>query len=244
MATSNKTPNYNLPQWVSSDLTSWMGDLNPAFDVIDTALQANKEAAATAAQNATQANLKAENAGNAAASAAEAAVTAQSAAQTAQTAANTANAAAAAVGASVSDWEPLEYTLTDIDSYSMSENTVYGSVSVLYNKALKVIHVVAPLKVTIKDGSTMPNWAGGVVMTITPPDGMTLPLKPLCYAFGTNDTGFIVADVNGQNHTVQDPSFGTVRFTASGGMRYTGTGNCTNVFINAYVHVTDTPPIS
>lgn len=42
MASTNKTPNYNLPQWVGSDHPTWQGDLNTAFLNIDNALQSQQ----------------------------------------------------------------------------------------------------------------------------------------------------------------------------------------------------------
>ena len=42
MASTNKTPNYDLPQWVGSDHPTWQGDLNSAFLTIDNALQSQQ----------------------------------------------------------------------------------------------------------------------------------------------------------------------------------------------------------
>ena len=66
---TNKTKNYNLPQYLGTDKAEWL-DNNAAFATIDTAL---KEAA-----------VNAENAGNNATNAASAAARAQSAADNAQ----------------------------------------------------------------------------------------------------------------------------------------------------------------
>ena len=77
MGATNKTPNYDLPQWVSSDKPSWVNDLNPAFIVIDNALKTlstGVTAAQTAAQNAATAAGTAEAAAVAAQQAADSAV--------------------------------------------------------------------------------------------------------------------------------------------------------------------------
>lgn len=42
MACTNKTANFNLPQWVGSDHPTWKGDLNDAFSKIDTTLKENE----------------------------------------------------------------------------------------------------------------------------------------------------------------------------------------------------------
>lgn len=35
MSSTNKTPNFNLPQFVETDTPTWLGDINDAFEVID-----------------------------------------------------------------------------------------------------------------------------------------------------------------------------------------------------------------
>ena len=42
MASTNKTANFKLPQWVGSDHPTWKGDLNDAFSKIDTTLKENE----------------------------------------------------------------------------------------------------------------------------------------------------------------------------------------------------------
>lgn len=42
MASTNKTANFQLPQWTGSDHPTWKGDLNDAFAKIDTALKENE----------------------------------------------------------------------------------------------------------------------------------------------------------------------------------------------------------
>lgn len=44
--TSRRTTNYDLPQWNGEDVTSWMGNLNDAFNKIDSAMWANHTAMA------------------------------------------------------------------------------------------------------------------------------------------------------------------------------------------------------
>lgn len=62
MSHTNKTPNYDLPQFIGTDKASWLGDLNPAFLAIDTAMEANKVSAQSAETSAEQASALAQSA--------------------------------------------------------------------------------------------------------------------------------------------------------------------------------------
>ena len=55
MSSTNHTTNYNLPQFVGSDKPAWLGDINPAFSAIDTAMHANAVSATTAGTDASTA---------------------------------------------------------------------------------------------------------------------------------------------------------------------------------------------
>ena len=55
MASTNKTTNFNLPQWVSSDKPTFEGDLNSAFLIIDNTMQSNKTTAESGNANANSA---------------------------------------------------------------------------------------------------------------------------------------------------------------------------------------------
>lgn len=48
MSYTNKTPNYELPQWLADDKPTFLSDMNGAFSDIDTAMKANENAAASA----------------------------------------------------------------------------------------------------------------------------------------------------------------------------------------------------
>ena len=69
MSHTNKTPNYDLPQFIGTDKASWLGDLNPAFLAIDTGMQANKVAAQAAEVSAGEASVLAQSANSVANSA-------------------------------------------------------------------------------------------------------------------------------------------------------------------------------
>lgn len=111
MGFTNKTPNYDLPQWIGTDQPTWLVDVNGAFSAIDTAISdvnvtatgakntadsasglasTAKDAADAATQAATDATTAATAATNAATAATEKAAQAE---QTANAAAGTASTA-------------------------------------------------------------------------------------------------------------------------------------------------------
>ena len=69
MSHTNKTTNYDLPQFIGTDKASWLGDLNPAFLAIDAGMQANKVAAQAAEVSAGEASALAQSANSVANSA-------------------------------------------------------------------------------------------------------------------------------------------------------------------------------
>lgn len=85
MASTNKTTHYELPQWIGTDKPTFLGDMNQAYEDIDTAIYN----AATAASNAASAAGSAQSAAATAQSAAESAASTASAANTLATTANT-----------------------------------------------------------------------------------------------------------------------------------------------------------
>lgn len=77
MSSTNKTPNYEFPQWVGADRPSFVNDMNPAYLKIDQTLKSLNDSiasAASAAQAAQQAAERAEQAASAAQTAASSAV--------------------------------------------------------------------------------------------------------------------------------------------------------------------------
>lgn len=56
MSHTNSTPNYNLPQFVSTDKPTWLNDVNGAMSAIDTQMKANADSATSAGTSATTAN--------------------------------------------------------------------------------------------------------------------------------------------------------------------------------------------
>ena len=161
MSSTNHTTNYNLPQYVGSDKPAWLGDINPAFSAIDTAMHNNATTAAQGVSDAATANT--------AAGAAQ--TTADNAATAAGTAQTTANQAVAAASTNATKIAALEakFILTSFTSVHVdmgtwgNDNTITlaknsdGSVFKLYGWSF--VH----------------NWGGSsdLVVTMTAVPGLT-----------------------------------------------------------------------
>ena len=85
MASTNKTPHYNLSQYIANDKPTYLGDYNTDMSRIDTAINNAQDSADTAATSATNAQTAAETAQTTATTA----VTNAAAAQTSADSANT-----------------------------------------------------------------------------------------------------------------------------------------------------------
>ena len=72
---TNKTPNYDLPQWIATDKPTFLSDLNGAYLQIDTVLKANSVKADDAVTTATSAKNTADSAISSAQSNAQALIT-------------------------------------------------------------------------------------------------------------------------------------------------------------------------
>ena len=66
MSHTNTTPNYGLPQFITTDKPAWLTDINGAFSAIDTGINGAKDSADAAQADATQAISDAAAAGSAA----------------------------------------------------------------------------------------------------------------------------------------------------------------------------------
>ena len=73
MSSTNKTEHYDLPQFIGSDIPTWLGDFNSAMTAIDSGINAAATAASGAATTAAAAQASANSAISSAASASQAA---------------------------------------------------------------------------------------------------------------------------------------------------------------------------
>lgn len=62
MSSTNKTSHYNLPQFIGSDIPTWLGDINSAMTAIDSGINAAATAASGAATDAAAAQKSANDA--------------------------------------------------------------------------------------------------------------------------------------------------------------------------------------
>lgn len=120
MASTNKTPNFDLSQFIGSDKPTYLGDYNSDMSKIDTAMATNKTNSDNAVTVATGAN---ETASNAQTIATQAQSTAQQANTLAQTAKSAADAAQAGVDKNSEAIKEINLTnFTRITTSQMSTN--------------------------------------------------------------------------------------------------------------------------
>ena len=117
MSSTNKTSHYNLPQFIGSDIPTWLGDFNSAMTAIDSGINA-------AATSASGAATKAEQASTDAAAAASSATSAYNAAAAAK---KSADDAAAAVTTEQTRAEAAEKTITDSIPSTVVSTTLYAA---------------------------------------------------------------------------------------------------------------------
>lgn len=117
MGATNRTTNYNLPQFVGSDKPTWLGDFNGAMNSIDGQMKTNNDLGALAKTTADTAVANAETAQN----------TANSAQTTANSAETTANSALAKSNQNESDIS--KFNLIYNDTYSSQDISIdYGTI--------------------------------------------------------------------------------------------------------------------
>lgn len=122
MSFTNKTPNYDLPQYIADDKPSYLGDFNFAMSTIDTTLKTNNDLATSANQSATLANETANNAITTATNADTKAGNAMNNATTAMTTATNAQ-SSANIALSKFNFTPISVPLDDIKVIYTNEGT-------------------------------------------------------------------------------------------------------------------------
>lgn len=114
MSATNETPNYQLPQYIGTDVPSYLGDFNSAMLKIDTAIKGVDNKATSAESSVATANSNAseavETAGTAITNAAAAQATATQAKSTAETAKATATQAQSDATKALTDINKLNLT--------------------------------------------------------------------------------------------------------------------------------------
>lgn len=116
MSSTNKTLHYNLPQFIGSDIPTWLGDFNSAMTAIDSGISAAATSASGAATTAAQASTDA----------AAAQASANSAINSAASASQAASDAAAAVTAEKERAEAAESEITNSIPSTTVNMTLYA----------------------------------------------------------------------------------------------------------------------
>lgn len=136
-ASTNKTANYELPQFVGTDKPTWLGDFNTAMATIDGGMAENKSniesmdsrvssaesSASQASQNVSALTTRVDSVESSVSSATTTANNAQSTATTALNTANTANGKADTNANNISDLQTATANLAPVVLYSNSTGT-------------------------------------------------------------------------------------------------------------------------
>lgn len=127
MSATNKTPNFNLPLFVGTDIPSWLTDFNGAMTLLDTSLEkvTSEAAAAGVKVDGIQATVDGINSVVATVNTTvtEANKAAQEAKDTAQSAKDTADAAQATAGGLATDVQDAKQSATAANALANQANT-------------------------------------------------------------------------------------------------------------------------
>ena len=207
MASTNKTPNYDLPQWVAADKPTFLGDMNAAFLEIDTAMHENAESSGSQEQRLTAVEAKAtENATNianvsqVANTAGETATAAQNAASAASALATTANSAANAITNSLT-FNPANVVKKDATDSSVTVSPTGDIVLSAGNLKCICSNDGSWMKVYGYISGTIQHTNSGIATTIKFPGMVRFPPSE---KYTVNSLGFSVIDpvASGNENTV------------------------------------------
>ena len=145
MSHTNSTSHYSLPQFVGTDIPTWLGDFNSAMAAIDSGINAAATSASGAATTAAQASTDAAAAASSATSAYNAAASAQQSADNAAAAVTTEQTRAEAAEKKIADdmksttvsitlhaetWNNGAYTITNDLITSTSNQEIVTAVGI------------------------------------------------------------------------------------------------------------------
>lgn len=140
MSSTNKTINYQLPQFIGTDKPTWLGDVNGAFLTIDTTMKENNNTATTAMNTAQTANT----------AASQAITSAQNAESTASQANITANNANSNITSLTNKFNFTNIsTITNFTASSGSSNIpISGSLNVVTNNDKSIAKIYGYIETT------------------------------------------------------------------------------------------------
>lgn len=155
MSFTNKTPNYNLPQWLGSDKPAWLTDMNGAFSAIDTAIKGASDSGSSAEATANNALSVAQSAQETANASVTTANEAKTDASNATTIANNANQQAGTALNEVTKikdvgkwmWISVPSNETQVNGYTRTDDLPFRGVVMFYNKTLNLMQLSVSIKV-------------------------------------------------------------------------------------------------
>lgn len=162
MAHTNQTEHYNLPQFVGSDIPSWLVDVNQAYTAIDSAIYTAKNTADVASNTAGSANTVAQDA--------------KGAAEVATTTANSAKAIAegntlqiAEVSKKAGNWIPGQVIAIGTSTLTVSNANIHPSsiIDVYYSMESMTTAADAGISYVVAEGSITFNLASSAAENIT-----------------------------------------------------------------------------
>lgn len=208
MASTNKTTNYNLSQYIGTDKPTYLGDYNSDMSKIDTQMKTNADNIATAISGVESAQATANGANQTAQSANATATSAQT---TAQNASNTAGNAQSTANSALSTATSAQATATSADtkitnlenSLNISNFTTYdqtndytknnvnltsANVTVACNSAGNIFKVYGEVVGTLPN----PNTGGSVSIQtdLRPEDNITIKTAGICGFSNSNANDF------------------------------------------------------
>lgn len=163
MSFTNKTPNYNLPQWLGTDKPSWLVDVNGAFSNIDTAIKAATDSGSGADATARAALETAHGAQETANGALEQADNANTKSDAANvTAGNAQTAAGAALNKvneldGITTWKYIIIPEENVNILGYTKETDFETRRnvLFYNEKLKLMQISTSLKVKSMESVTL-----------------------------------------------------------------------------------------
>lgn len=162
MAHTNQTEHYNLPQFVGSDIPSWLVDVNQAYTAIDSAIYAAKNTADVASNTAGSASTVAQDA--------------KSAAEVATNTANSAKAIAegntlqiAEVSKKAGNWILGQVIAIGTSTLTVSNANIHPSsiIDVYYSQESMATAADAGISYAVAEGSITFNLASSAAENIT-----------------------------------------------------------------------------
>lgn len=271
MSSTNKTPNYELPQFVANDVPSWLGDFNQAMSKIDTQMKANDSKAQSAETNAENANSSATqaletanqanttangantNATNAlslATTANDNASTAKQNSETALSTANTANGLASAANSTAQNANTnATKALNNLEKFNLKNYKNYGANDMIGIDGISNI-TNSGINIAYDDTSSVFKLYGEVNCNLTPGNTGKIRLQNSPFRpsedIQINDVGIgvfgnSVSFVNMQIKTNGDIYL--LCWNGTGGNGQIGLFNCL-YFLDAFDQITPTTPES